>query len=131
MLNELFLWSVDSSALAVDRRTRLAWMDHVVRQCQLFTGSLAGSMCHDESYSFLEIGRFLDRADMTTRVLDVQAEILIGQAGDKVKPYADITWMNVLQSLDTLRCSSNKVIRERQGWKHCAFCSKSRDFRVP
>jgi uncharacterized alpha-E superfamily protein len=101
VLNELFLWAVDTSAQAVDRRTRLAWMDHVVRQCQLFSGSLAGTMYHDESYSFLEIGRFIDRADMTTRVLDVQAEILLGQTADTVKPYADITWMNVLQSLNT------------------------------
>ena len=76
-------------------------MDHIVRQCQLFSGSLAGTMYHDESYSFLEIGRFIDRADMTTRVLDVQAEILLGQGAGPVKPYADITWMNVLQSLNT------------------------------
>jgi uncharacterized alpha-E superfamily protein len=103
VLNELFLWAVDTSAQAVDRRTRLAWMDHIVRQCQLFSGSLAGTMYHDESYSFLEIGRFIDRADMTTRVLDVQAEILLGQSADTVKPYADITWTNVLQSLNTRR----------------------------
>jgi uncharacterized alpha-E superfamily protein len=99
VLNGLFLWAVDTSLQAVDRRTRIAWMDHVVRQCQLFTGSLSGTMCHDESYSFLEIGRFIDRADMTTRVLDVQAEILIVQGAAPVKPYADITWMNVLNSL--------------------------------
>jgi uncharacterized alpha-E superfamily protein len=101
VLNGLFLWAVETSPQAVDRRTRLAWMDHIVRQCQLFTGSLAGTMYHDESYSFLEIGRFIDRADMTTRVLDVQSEILIGQGSDTVRPYADITWMNVLHSLGT------------------------------
>jgi uncharacterized alpha-E superfamily protein len=38
---------------------------------------------------------------MTTRVLDVQAEILVGQGGDTLRPYADITWMNVLHSLAT------------------------------
>jgi uncharacterized alpha-E superfamily protein len=101
VLNGLWLWAVDTSGQAVDRRTRMAWLDHVIRQCQLFTGSLAGTMCHDESYSFLEIGRFIDRADMTTRVLDVQAKILIGQGADTVRPYADITWMNVLNSLAT------------------------------
>ncbi len=58
VLNELFLWAVDTSEQAVDRRTRLAWMAHIVRQCQLFSGSLAGTMYHDESYSFLEIGRY-------------------------------------------------------------------------
>jgi uncharacterized alpha-E superfamily protein len=101
VLNGLFLWAMETSAQAVDRRTRMAWMDHIVGQCQLFTGSLAGTMCHDESYSFLEIGRYIDRADMTTRVLDVQAEILVGQGGDTLRPYADVTWMSVLHSLAT------------------------------
>ena len=101
VLNGLFLWAVETSPQAVDRRTRMAWMDHIIGQCQLFNGSLAGTMCHDESYSFLEIGRFIDRADMTTRVLDVQAGILVGRGAETVKPYADITWMNVLNSLAT------------------------------
>src|SRR3984957_10315630 len=99
VLNGLFLWAVDTAPQAVGRRTRMAWMDQIVRQCQLFAGSLAGTMCHDESYSFLEMGRFIDRADMTTRVLDVQAEILVGQGAASGRPYADITWMNVLHSL--------------------------------
>ena len=110
VLNALFLWAADTSPQAVDRRTRMAWMDNIVRQCQLFSGSLAGTMCHDESYSFLEMGRFMDRADMTTRVLDVQAEILIGQGADPVRPYADITWMSVLHSL----ASREMFLRQRQ-----------------
>ena len=34
-------------------------------------------MSHDDAYSFLEVGRHVERADMTTRVLDVQAGILM------------------------------------------------------
>src|ERR1700687_3038204 len=92
VLNGLFLWALETSAQAVDRRTRIAWMHHIVGQFQLFTGSLAGTMCHDESYSFLEIGRYIDRADMTTRVLDVQAGILVGRGAGEVTQYDDITW---------------------------------------
>ncbi len=36
-------------------------------------------MSHDDTYAFLEIGRGLERADMTTRVLDVQAGTLVAQ----------------------------------------------------
>jgi uncharacterized alpha-E superfamily protein len=64
----------------------------------MLTGALDGTMSHDNTYSFLEIGRFLERADMTTRVLDVQAGILMG-ANDGLTPYADVTWMSVLRSL--------------------------------
>ena len=36
---------------------------------------------------------------MTTRVLDVQAGILIGVERPPASPYADVTWMSVLRSL--------------------------------
>jgi uncharacterized alpha-E superfamily protein len=97
-LNELHQWAEDTSAQAIDRRTRLAWMDAVVRRCQLITGVLNGIMSHDQAYAFLEIGRHFERADMTTRVLDMQAAILIG-VGDGLHPYADVTWLSVLRSL--------------------------------
>ena len=78
VLNEMFMSTMAARADAVDRRTRARWCDLVIRRCQTLTGTLAGTMSHDEVYSFLEIGRFVERADMTTRVLDVQSEILVG-----------------------------------------------------
>jgi uncharacterized alpha-E superfamily protein len=99
VVNQLHHLVQETSAGAVTRRTRLSWMDGVVRRCQLLTGLLDGVMSHDEAYSFLAIGRCVERADMTTRVLQVQHEILM--AGDVVEsPYADVTWAGVLRSLD-------------------------------
>ncbi len=98
IVNELHHFVNDTSLEAVTRRSRLSWMDSVVRQCQLLAGLLGGVMSHDEGYSFLEIGRYIERADMTTRVLQVQSEILMA-ADATDSPYADVTWMGVLQSL--------------------------------
>jgi uncharacterized alpha-E superfamily protein len=70
----------------------------LIRQCQLLSGLLEGTMSHDDAYAFLEIGRALERADMTTRVLDIQAAILVGQR-DGATPYADVTWTGALRSL--------------------------------
>ena len=92
----------DTRNRAVDRRTRLGWMDQLIRQCQLFSGLLEGTMSHDETYSFLVIGRDLERADMTTRVLDIQAGMLIARS-DGANPYADLMWMGVLRSLGALQ----------------------------
>jgi uncharacterized alpha-E superfamily protein len=98
VVNDLHGWATFSAMEAIDRRTRLRWMDNVICDCQLLAGLLAGTMCDDEAYAFLQLGRHLERADMTTRVLDVQAGILVGQPDDGA-PYADVTWMSVLQSL--------------------------------
>ncbi len=98
VLNQLHLWAAETRHEAVDRRSRLAWTAHLIRQCQLFSGLLEGTMSHDDTYAFLEIGRGLERADMTTRVLDVQAGTLVGQS-DSARPFADLMWMGVLRSL--------------------------------
>jgi uncharacterized alpha-E superfamily protein len=74
-------------------------MNEVIERCQLLAGLITGTMNHDDCYSFLEVGRLLERADMTTRVLDVQAGILLRQIGDGSEPYADVTWMSVLRAL--------------------------------
>jgi uncharacterized alpha-E superfamily protein len=102
VLHRLHLWAGRTRNRAVDRRTRLAWTDQLIRQCQLFSGLLEGTMSHDDTYAFLVIGRDLERADMTTRVLDVQAGMLIGRRDD-AGPYADLMWMGVLRSLCALQ----------------------------
>ncbi|MCU1376337.1 MAG: Protein containing domain [Actinomycetia bacterium] len=98
-LNNLYLWASDHAHEAVDRRGRGRWTVEIIRRCQLMSGLLADDMSHDDAHAFLQIGRFVERADMTTRVLDVQAGILFGSDGDGVQPYADVTWMSVLQTL--------------------------------
>jgi uncharacterized alpha-E superfamily protein len=99
VVNQLHHAVLDRAADAVTRRTRLSWSDGVVRRCQLLTGLLDAVMSHDEAYSFLDVGRCVERADMTTRVLQVQTEILM--AADVMQsPYADVTWIGVLRSLE-------------------------------
>jgi uncharacterized alpha-E superfamily protein len=102
VVNNLHGWVVVTADQAIDRRTRLGWMDSVISQCELFAGSMASTMPHDEAYGFLQIGRHLERADMTIRVLDVQAGILVGQPEEEEPAgasYRDVTWMSVLRSL--------------------------------
>ncbi len=98
-VNELHHWVTETASDAIPRRTRPMWMDRVIRGCHLVAGSMAATMCRDDAFSFLEVGRHLERADMTTRVLDVQAGILVQGAGPGMQPYADVTWMSVLRSL--------------------------------
>ncbi len=109
VLNQLHSWAAQTRHQAVDRRTRLGWTAQLIRQCQLLSGLLEGTMSHDDTYAFLEIGRAIERADMTTRVLDVQAGILVGQR-DGATPYADLTWMGVLRSL-----SAHQMFRRTAG----------------
>ena len=98
-LNDFHQWAGDTSEEAVDRRTRVRWMEELVHRCQLLSGQMDGVMSHDQAYAFLEMGRFLERADMTTRVLDMQADVLLG-AGAQLGSYTDVTWMSALRCVN-------------------------------
>ena len=98
-INEMHQWVTETADDAVSRRSRMAWTDDVIKRCHLISGSMASTMCRDELYSFMDVGRHLERADMTTRVLDVQAGVLTQGAGPNLARYADVTWMSVLRSL--------------------------------
>jgi uncharacterized alpha-E superfamily protein len=107
-LNNLYLLTVENCEDAVPRRSRLAWLEGVLADCARLCGTMEGTMSHDDAYSFLRIGRHLERADMTTRVLDVRASTLTS-AGEDLRPYADITWMSVLKSLSAYQMYRRKV----------------------
>lgn len=88
---------------AIDRRTRTAWLTSVIRVCQTLSAILADTMSHDDAYCFFTVGRQLERADLTTRVLDVQVGPLTRGAGDALGPYLDICWFAALRSVSALQ----------------------------
>ncbi len=53
------------------------FLSQIVQRCQGITGLLAGTMSQDAAYQFVRVGRNLERADMTTRILDVGSATLI------------------------------------------------------
>jgi uncharacterized alpha-E superfamily protein len=73
---------------------------HQVRMaCHLFQGVTQGTMSHNESWQFISLGRHLERADKTTRILDVKYFILLPSVNDVGTPYDDVQWAAVLKSV--------------------------------
>ncbi len=99
VMNRLYLWTETSGHDGVRRATRSSWLAGVIGQCQELTGVLSGSMARDHAYAFMEIGRMIERADMTTRILDVQAGILVRQEHAEHGPFGDIVWTATLKAL--------------------------------
>jgi uncharacterized alpha-E superfamily protein len=77
-LNELKLYADARITDALPRRGRFDILTEIIHRCQQLTGLLAGTMTHDHGYDFIRIGRNLERADMSTRVVDVGALSLQG-----------------------------------------------------
>lgn len=98
-INNLALAVHDGVGDAVPRRGRAVFLVEVERRCQLIAGLLDGTMSHDAAYDFVLLGRNIERADMTTRIVDVgTAETAVDASGD-FEAFSNILWMAVLKSL--------------------------------
>jgi len=98
-MNALYLHSKEQATQATSKRGRFAFLEEVIRQCQMLTGILAGTMNHDAGYLFLRLGRYLERADMTSRIVDIRSANLLPSATTAQATYDNLQWMSVLRSL--------------------------------
>ena len=64
----------------------------------LFAGVTDATMTHNESWNFCRLGRMLERADKTSRILDVKYFLLLPTAADVGTTSDDIQWAAVLRS---------------------------------
>jgi len=99
VVNETRQWVHVSAVAGCARGSRIMWTEEVIRRCHTVIGTAASTMSRDLAYGFLEVGRLVERADMTSRVLDVQAGILMRTGADIPIPYRDLTWMAMVRSL--------------------------------
>jgi uncharacterized alpha-E superfamily protein len=103
-INNLYYMARDRGEEGVVRGSRHEFLEGLIADCQQISGLLAGTMSRGEAYSFIRLGRGLERADMTTRIVDVGSGSLLpvpakdGMEAQAKEPYENILWMNVLRS---------------------------------
>jgi len=97
-VNDLYLMAKSNAPSGYSKKGRYDYLRKVILGAQTITGLLAGTMLHDIGYDFLRMGRNLERADMTTRIIDVRSANLLPEHED-LTPYENIQWMSVLKSL--------------------------------
>lgn len=97
-VNDLYLMAKGNATSGYSKKGRYDYLKHIVLGAQTITGLLAGTMLHDVGYDFLRMGRNLERAEMTTRIIDVRSANLL-EEHEGLTPFENIQWMSVLKSL--------------------------------
>jgi uncharacterized alpha-E superfamily protein len=96
-INSLYLLITSESERDVND---LPGLCHQVRMaCHLIHGILHVTMSHSEAWRFILLGCNLERADKTTRLLDVKYFILLPSLSDVGTPFDDVQWSAVLKSV--------------------------------
>jgi uncharacterized alpha-E superfamily protein len=101
-VNEMYLFAKNNLDTVANRRQRVLFLNEILKGCQRFTGLLSGYMSHNHPYRFIRLGVNLERADMTSRILDLASLLLSESRSEEMRQYETILWMNILKSLNAL-----------------------------
>jgi uncharacterized alpha-E superfamily protein len=98
-LNGLYRAAREGSKTGLNRKNRFAYLISVIRDIEALSGVLSSTMLHDSGYSFLRMGRMLERADMTSRIID---ELSAGTVNSDPLGEAEnsLRWMGLLKTLN-------------------------------
>jgi len=74
----------------------------VMTDSHLFLGTIYATMSHNEGWHFCRLGRLIERADKTSRILDTKYYLLLPSLDAVGTPYDDLMWAAVLRSTSAL-----------------------------
>ncbi len=101
-LNKFYLMVHDRAKLDVNFDTEGDFYEEVRAGAQLFVGVTDGTFSHGEGWHFAKLGRLLERADKTSRILDVRYFLLLPQVTDVGTPLDIVQWSALLRSASAL-----------------------------
>ncbi len=120
-LNKLYLYLRSEDARADYRNTPHDFFRSIIDGSHLFQGITDATMTHGEGWDFIQAGKFLERADSTSRVLDIKYHILLPQ-GERVGGSVDLTqWMAVLKSCSALEAYLKINVGHVTAWEVAGF----------
>jgi len=102
-LNRLYLWIRSTDARHMWRHSPADFFGHIRNSSLLLVGTIYATVVHNEGWYFMQAGKFLERADKITRILDVRHTIFPGSGTPRA-----------LTQRDTLELSA--VLRSCSAW---------------
>ncbi|MBI1374754.1 MAG: alpha-E domain-containing protein [Phycisphaera sp.] len=75
------------------------FFSHFKKACLLFSGATYSTMTHNEAWQFCKLGWTIERADKTSRVLDVKYFMLLPRIDYVNSPYDSLQWAGLLRCI--------------------------------
>lgn len=82
-----------------DTQPDTSFYSEIVQNSYLFNGILDGTMSRGTGWRFANVGRLIERADKTSRILDVKYFTLLRNVSDMNTTFDDLLWSAVLRSV--------------------------------
>ena len=126
-VNELYQESRRNLEPAATGEDRFEVLSEVIGDCQKISGILTGTLSHESPYHFLALGQSIERADMTSRIIDV-ATAYIQHNERLVRRYGSSLWTNVLKSVSGFQMYRQYCQPQVEGHRVIDFLLRDRAF---
>lgn len=104
-MNELHLFAQEQAEKSIGRRNRYNFLERIMSHSQQINGLLLTTLSRDHAYQFIKMGCLLERADMTTRIIDVGAGAMINRDDENNDHHlmaAPHIWTSLLRALSSI-----------------------------
>ena len=101
-LNKFFLSVRSAANNLLVLENPFDFFQQVILNSKLLSGITDGTMSHGEPWHFAQMGRLLERADKTSRILDVKYYVLLPSVADIGTAVDTIQWSALLESASAL-----------------------------
>ena len=126
-INELYQETRRSLGPAARDEDRFEVLAECIGECQKISGILNGTLSHHSPYHFLSLGQSIERAGMTSRIIDVAAAYI--QHNERlVRRYGSSLWTNVLKSVSGFQMYRQYCQPQVQGYRVIDFLLRDRTF---
>ena len=137
-----FYLLVKEASMASSLKTLPKFFKVVKMASHRFAGVMDATMSHNEGWQFGQMGRMLERADKTTRIVDVKYFLLLPSAEWVGTPLDRIQWMALLKSASAYEMYSKSqhyitpssvaqfLILDRQFPRSIHFCLRETQQRL-
>jgi uncharacterized alpha-E superfamily protein len=98
-LNQFHIFIREACAGSEWQQSPQDFFQEIKLQSHLFKGLTDSTMCRGDGWNFCRLGRLLERADKTSRLLDVKYYILLPKVDHVNSSIDDLQWQAVLRSV--------------------------------
>ncbi|SBS27813.1 hypothetical protein MSP8887_00995 [Marinomonas spartinae] len=128
LINELDMYARQNIKQGINRSGRHDFLNTVIEGCQKIIGLLAGTMTRDSGWQFLIMGRYLERADMNTRIIDAAVSLMLQSEAEESVRLGQVVWAKVLKSQSAYLDYRRTVRTSINGAKAVTFLLRGRFF---
>jgi len=120
-INELYLWLHSPTASQLGEGTAIDLYRRIVDHSHQFHGTTNATLTHGEGWHFIQVGKYIERADSASRILDLKYHILLPR-GERVGGTVDtVQWQAVLRSCSALEAYRKLHIGQVTPWSVAEF----------